>query len=288
LQGGPLGLMGKMAGRVFGRGAGGGISAGPSGTLTSFRGGVSTLVQVLADRAGADLHLGAPVTSLERIATGWLVGARTSEGATRYHPADAVVLACPADAAAGLLQSAFPSLSGELAAIPYASITVVATAFARADLPEGTVDGFGFLVPDVEHRPILGVLWDSSIFPDRAPPGQVLLRAMVGGARHPDLAAMPDDAVVATVRQQIAELMGIRATPTRVRVIRWARGIPQYNVGHLDRLSRIDASLAGLPGLFLCHNSYRGISLDDCCREAMLASGRVLAHLGVPAGEGGA
>lgn len=287
LQGGLPRLLGKMAGRVFGRGPGGGISAGPSGVLTSFKGGVTTLVQVLAERVGASLRLGAPVTSIERVATGWLVGAGTGEG-THYYPADALVLACPADVSSRLLQSAFPSLSGELGAIPYASITVVAVGFNKADLPEGAVDGFGFLVPEVEHRPVLGVLWDSSIFPDRAPPGQVLLRAMVGGARHPDLAVAADEVLVPMVLQQIAELMGIRATPTRVHVVRWAQGIPQYNVGHLDRMARIDASLSRLPGLFLCHNSYRGISLDDCCREAQLASDRVISHLGVMPCQGGA
>ncbi len=276
MQGGPWGLFSKMVGKAFGRGPGGGISAGPSGMLTSFRGGVATLVEELAGRMGDALRLSHAVAEIRPSATGWVVRADTPEG-PRHFPADALVLACPADAAARLLQDVAPSMAAEVGGIRCASITVVATAFARDQLPGGAVDGFGFLVPEVERRPILGTLWDSTVFPDRAPDGQVLLRTMVGGARHPDLAMADDAWLVSTVRAQLADLMGIRAEPTRVQVIRWQRGIPQYDVGHLDRMARIDAARTRLPGLFLCHNAYRGISLDDCCREAAATAASVLA-----------
>lgn len=279
LQGGPLGLAGKMLRRLAGKGSGGGISAGPSGTLTSFRGGVATLVQALADRLGPSLHTSTPVTRIERTGACWLVHARVGDR-ERAFPADALVLACPADDAGRLVAAESPSLARLLGEIPAASITVVATAFARNDLPAGAVDGFGFLIPETEHRPILGTLWDSSIFPDRAPAGQVLLRSMVGGARHPDLAALPDDELARTVLGQLADLMGVRATPTHVHIVRWLRGIPQYNVGHGARMQRIEAARDRLPGLFLCHNSYRGISLDDCCREAAATAGAVGRFLG--------
>jgi oxygen-dependent protoporphyrinogen oxidase len=278
MQGGPRKLAGKMLARLFGRGSGGSINAGPSGMLTSFKGGVATLVQAMAARVGPGLRLSMPVTSLRRTATGWLVSAGTGE-ARQHFPADALVLSCPSDEAARLLQDSSRRMASELAAIGCASITVVATAFARQDLPPGAVDGFGFLVPDIEHRPILGTLWDSTVFPDRAPDGQVLLRTMVGGARHADLAVTPDDALVPMVLAQLSDLMGISAVPTMVRVVRWPRGIPQYDVGHLDRMARIDGFRRQLPGLFLCHNAYRGISLDDCCREAAETAGAVMSSL---------
>lgn len=249
--------------------------AGPGGTLTSFRGGVRTLVETLAAALGDAMVLGAPVRRVERTASGYRVLAGTPE---RDIPASAVVLACPAYEAARMCGDLAPSLAGELDAIPYAPVTVVATAYARADVPH-PLDGFGFLVPGREGRPILGTLWDSSVFGDRAPEGHVLLRTMVGGARRPDLAGMPDRDLLDAVRMQLRDFLGVRAEPTRVWIHRHDRGIPQYEVGHGDRLARMDAALRGLPGLFLCHNAYRGIALNDCAREARATAGAVVRFL---------
>ncbi len=250
--------------------------AGPGGTLTSFRGGVRTLVETLAAALGESLVLDAPVRRIERTASGYRVLAGTPE---REYAASAVVLACPAYEAARLCGDWAPGLAGELDAIPYAPVTVVATAYARADVPH-PLDGFGFLVPGREERPVLGTLWDSSVFPDRAPAARVLLRTMIGGARHPDLAAMPERDAVAAVRAQLKDFLGVRADPLRVWVYHHERGIPQYEVGHLDRMARIEAALGKTPGLFLCHNAYRGIALNDCAREARVTAEAVLRFLG--------
>lgn len=255
--------------------------AGPGGTLQSYRGGVATLPAALAasiggPRAGGGdgLVLSTAATGIRRTATGWEVMAET-DGAARTFPADAVVLSCPAYDAARLLRIAAPGAVEPLGGIPYAPVAVVATAFARDEVAR-PLDGFGFLIPGTERRPILGTLWDSSVFEDRAPPGMVLLRSMAGGARRPDVAEMPDSDLVAIVRAQLADLMGIRAAPRLVRVYRWDRGIPQYDLGHLGRVAAAEAALAREPGLFLCHNAYRGIALADCCREAA-ATGRNVA-----------
>ncbi len=247
--------------------------AGPGGTLTSFRGGVRTLVETVAAALGASLILDAPVRRIERTASGYRVVAGEQEVS-----ASAVVLACPAYEAARLCGDFAPDLAQELWAIPYAPITVVATAYARTDVPH-PLDGFGFLVPRREGRPVLGTLWDSSVFPDRAPEGRVLLRTMLGGARHPDLAALPEREAVAAVRAQLRDLLGVRADPLRVWVYRHERGIPQYEVGHLARMGRIEAALQALPGLFLCHNAYRGIALNDCAREARATGCAVIRFL---------
>jgi len=171
-----------------------------------------------------------------------------------------------------------------LSGIEFAPVTVVATAFAASDL-DGPLDGFGFLVPRAEQRPILGTLWDSSVFEDRAPGDSVLLRTMVGGARDPETAGLPEHDVLALVLEQLRELMGIRASPVMTRVYRWKRGIPQYNVGHRDILAAVDAGTAGLDGLFLCHNSYRGVSLNDCAREAEITAAALLDRLFPRAGD---
>ncbi len=253
--------------------------AGPGGTLTSFRGGVRTLVETLAAALGDAVVLGAPVRRVERTASGYRVLAGTPERAV---PASAVVLACPAYEAARMCEDLAPSLAEDLAAIPYAPVTVVATAYARADVPH-PLDGFGFLVPGREGRPVLGTLWDSSVFGDRAPEGRVLLRTMVGGARRPDLAALPDRDLLEAVRAQLRDFLGVRADPVRVWVYRHDRGIPQYEVGHGERLARIADALRDLPGLFLCHNAYRGIALNDCAREARATAEAAVRFLTPPA-----
>lgn len=252
--------------------------AGPGGTLTSFRGGVQSLVELLQGGLGSNLLLDAEVTGLHRNSSGYEVVATLPDGEESRHPADAVVLSCPAQVAGGLMEAQAPTLAGLLDGIETASVTIVATAFNQDDL-EGPPDGFGFLVPRVEDRPILGTLWDSSVFTDRAPAGQVLLRTMVGGARAPDLAGLDNETLTGTVLEQLSELMGIKARPTRVQVIRHDQGIPQYTLGHPRRMEAIEEALDALPGLFLCHNSYRGIALNDCAREARKTAGQVLDYL---------
>jgi oxygen-dependent protoporphyrinogen oxidase len=272
---GMLGVMRER--RKEGRKTGAG-PAGPAGRLTSFSGGVRTLVDALRDRLADTLVLETPVTRVRRTAWGMLVYSRRPDGTERRDAADVVVLACPAYEASRILGDESPSLAATLADIPDAPIAVVATAFQRPDVPH-PLDGFGFLIPKAEARPILGTLWDSAIFPDRAPAGQILLRSMVGGARDPEVVSAGDDVLVGRVRSQLRELLGIRADPVLVRVYRYEHGIPQYTVGHLGRLERIDRALGRFPGLFLCHNAYRGIALNDCCREAMRTARQALSFL---------
>lgn len=249
--------------------------AGPSGILTSFRGGVRTIIETLATVLKDSLVLHAPVRVVERTQRGYRVLAGSPE---REYAASAVVLACPAYEAGRMIANFAESLANELISIPYAPVTVVATAYERADVLH-PLDGFGFLVPSREQRAILGTLWDSSIFPDRAPAGRVLMRTMIGGSRRPDLAAMSDRDAVDAVREQMRDFLGVRADPLRVWVYRHDRGIPQYEVGHVERLGRIEAALRGLPGLFLCHNAYRGIALNDCAREARATAEAVVRTL---------
>jgi oxygen-dependent protoporphyrinogen oxidase len=126
------------------------------------------------------------------------------------------------------------------------------------------LDGFGFLVPSKERRNVLGTLVDSNIFPGRAPEDSILLRSMVGGARTPELAMLPDQQIVERVMTDLKDILGIRVEPDFVRIFRHEKAIPQYIVGHAARLERIQEKLQQYPGLILTGNAFKGVSLNDC------------------------
>ena len=140
------------------------------------------------------------------------------------------------------------------------------------------LDGFGLLTTTAARLPILGVLWDSSIFPDRAPAGCKSVRVMIGGQRNPELVQQDEDALVATALEGLRRTMGIDAEPDTRFVQKWARGIPSYAPGHIQRVDRIFEQLARHPGLHLCCNAYRGIAMNDSVRAGReLAAGMVAA-----------
>jgi oxygen-dependent protoporphyrinogen oxidase len=249
---------------------------GPGGLLTSFEDGMSALTDSLAARLGDRLRLGCPVQGLDLAQQRYRL--HFADGAAEEF--DTLVVAVPAHAQAQLLRDLSPAISDELAAIPYPPVTVVCMGFDRAGMGQG-LHGFGFLVPSRERRGILGTVADSNVFPNRAPAGKVLLRMIVGGARTPQLAEQPDDRLLASVLQELREILGLRAEPEFVRLSRHARAIPQYLVGHAQRLARIEAELGKFPRLVLTGNAFRGVSLNDCVVNAQKTAQALL-----PAGEG--
>ncbi|MBI2221253.1 MAG: protoporphyrinogen oxidase [Acidobacteria bacterium] len=243
----------------------GGIDVGPTGTLTSFVGGTQDLIDALAARLGPALSLNTEVTGLSRGASGWDVA--TSRGPIA---ASAVVLAGAAGVSANLVQPLSYGLSATLRQIPSAPLAVVCLGYDEADLTRtrGPLDGFGFLVPRGEGLRILGALWDSSVYPHRAPEGRALIRVMIGGASDPQILSLSDDELLQTARDDLRRAMNLSVQPVLARVIRHPLGIPQYTVGHLDRLAEIDRRLAAWPGLFLGGNAYRGPSINACIADA--------------------
>jgi oxygen-dependent protoporphyrinogen oxidase len=131
----------------------------------------------------------------------------------------------------------------------------------------------------MERRKILGALWDSSVFPNRAPSGKALIRAMVGGVRNPELAALPAADLIAVARGELAATMGVTAGPILTRAFFHDRGIPQYLVGHGKLLERVESRLAAFPGLYLNSNAYRGIALNDCVLQSRLTADRMAKEL---------
>ena len=254
---------GMRAARRAGKHAGGGSPLGPGGTLTSFDGGLEKLVRGLTGALGERLHLGTGVRTLSRSVSGWTMGFES--GAT--WTASQVVLACPAWTAAPLVRTLDAALAGELDAIPSAPVAVVYTGFAARDVAH-VERGFGFLVPSRERLGILGTLFESSIFTNRAPADHVLWRTMVGGARDRGALDRSDDELVARACKVFESLLGVRAQPAMTYVVRHARGIAQYPLGHTARLARIGALVKPYPGLHLSGSSYHGVSINACIAEA--------------------
>jgi oxygen-dependent protoporphyrinogen oxidase len=251
------------------------------GRMWTFREGLRLLVETLSGRLARPPLLGARARGLRRRGDGpgWVVA---GEGHEEW-AADAVLLTCPAYQQAALLAELDPPLADEVAAIPYNRVTVVGLGYRREDVP-GALDGFGFIALQRDRRDLLGVQWCSSIFPGRAPPGMVLLRALCGGWHRPDAAAWGDDRLLEAVRAELRPAMGITAAPVLHHIVRWERAIPQYHVGHLERVARVEARLARHPGLFVGGNAYRGVALNDCTEQAVVLAERMRSYLPPPGG----
>lgn len=252
--------------------------AGPGGVLTSFQGGLEDLSQALRHVLSDSVRVSSKVVKIER-------GSKKEpflvhvEGHSVPFPAEILVSAVPSDVASSLFSRFEPKASALLNQIPYASLSVVCLGFPQEAIPM-SVDAFGFLIPNKENKKILGTLWDSSIFPDRAPKGYVSLRSMAGGALHADYGLAKPDELVSNTRETLKEVMGIEAAPEFVKLFRWDRAIPQYIVGHGQRLAELELLLTeGHPGLFLTGNAFYGIGINDCVQSAERVADQVTRYI---------
>ena len=194
---------------------------------------------------------------------------------------DAVIMASPAWAAGALLGRVDAALGEELSAIPYSSSITVNLVYDETQLGR-LPDGFGFLVPVVEGRSMLACTFVHRKFLGRTPPGKAVLRAFLGGMKNEALMAAPDETLVATVRRELSEILGEKilprdAEPEHAQVSRWPRAMAQYAVGHQERMQRIAARVAALPGLRLAGNAYDGIGIPDCIRLGRQAAKELIA-----------
>jgi len=196
----------------------------------------------------------------------------------RVLPADAVILATPAYATATLVEGFSPSLATLLRQIPYVSTATVSLGYKKSDLSP-LPQGFGFVVPRSEHRKIIASTWTSNKYPHRAPEGGILLRCYLGGADHEELVSLEDRTLIQIAREELKEIMGISREPVLARVYRWTKAMPQYLVGHLDRLAILEELLSRYPGLFLTGSAYRGVGIPDCIRHGALTAEKVIKYL---------
>jgi oxygen-dependent protoporphyrinogen oxidase len=254
-----------------------GKSAGSRSIFTSMRGGMQQLIDALTARLDpASVRLSTPVSGIEKTADGWKVNAG---GKTEFY--DAIIVASPAWAAGALLGPVDAALGKELGGIPYSSSITVNLIYDEDQLGR-LPDGFGFLVPVVEGRSMLACTFVHRKFLGRTPTGKAVLRAFLGGMNNEALMAVPDEALVATVRRELTEILGEEifpreTMPEHTQVSRWPRAMAQYAVGHQERIARIAARVAALPGLKLAGNAYDGIGIPDCIRLGRKAAKELIA-----------
>ncbi len=198
-------------------------------------------------------------------------------------PAHAVILATPAYVSAELLAGLAPGLAETLDGISYVSTATVSLGYRRADVAH-PLDGYGFVVPRVENRPLLACTWTSSKFPHRAPDNHVLLRCFLGRAGQEEILWLDDDELLRLVRTELEGILGLRARPVLIRIFRWQRAMPQYVVGHLERLAAIEAQLGQYPGLYLTGSAYHGVGLPDNIRAGAQTAEALLRDLATLSG----
>ncbi|MGI9166828.1 MAG: protoporphyrinogen oxidase [Pyrinomonadaceae bacterium] len=239
--------------------------------------GMQMLVERLAARLPATtIQLNSPVESLSygQSSAQWRV--QVNRGASIN--ADAICLAIPPYGAAQLLRESDMKLAEELQGIEYASTATVNLAYEVADTPHA-LEGFGFVVPFLEKRTIIACTFSSVKFNGRAPEGRVLLRAFVGGALQPEMFALDETEMINRVRTDLRELLGIKNPPLFAELTRWPNSMPQYHIGHLERVKRIKERLSSLPGLTLAGNAYAGPGIPDCIRSGETAADQLIKSL---------
>lgn len=247
----------------------------------TLKGGVATLTKTIA----SSLPIGSTVQGKEiaGIVQNDVSGGNPSytisfDGDRDTIEADAVIIATPAYAAANLLKEMDPPLSDQLMDIPYASTATVSIAYKKEDVSH-PLNGFGFVVPKVENRRIMAATWTSVKFSYRAPEDSILIRCFVGGALNEELVSLSDEEMIKMVKEELKDIMGIDAKPTLSRVFRFHKAMPQYTIGHEDKVTRIEQMVDGHDGLFLTGSAYRGIGISDCVHNGEITAKKVFEYL---------
>ena len=192
--------------------------------------------------------------------------------------ADAVILATPAYITAQLVGDLDPEMAAALRGIPYASTVTLSVAYPLSAIPK-PLNAYGYIIPRAEGRSILACTWTSTKFPHRAPEGYGLIRAFIGRAGDEDVLNRTDEELLQMVRDELRQVLGITVEPLLYRIFRWPQAMPQYTLGHLDRVAVIDRRLAAHPGLYVAGNAYRGIGIPDCIASGEAAAAQVVKHL---------
>ena len=248
--------------------------SGPKMTyFMSMKGGMQELVQGCVSYVGAErIRTGTAVVAVEKKESGY----RLTFGDGSTADFDAVVLATPSYVTKEIIGGMDEELCGRLSAIEWSSSATISLAFRKEDIKK-PLPGFGFIVPRVENRRINACTWSSIKWSYRAPDDTVLVRSFVGGGHHEELVSLGDKELLATVREELREMIGIKAEPVFSKVYRWFKGMPKYTVGHLERIAAIDEKLKGHKGLFLIGCSYRGIGMGDCVKSGFDAAAAIAA-----------
>lgn len=244
----------------------------PRGFLT-FPTGLAELVEGLTASLrehGAGIRTGTAVATLQPIGDGYRV--TLANGVSL--DADAVIVATEAWAAPDLLESIDDGIAAALKAVPHVSSAIVALAFRTAELPR-PLDGYGYVVPRTANRPVMATTWLSSKWPGRAPAEMTLVRGFVGRAGQEAVLERADDELVDLLRGELSTVLGITAEPALSRVFRWDCGMPQYTLGHLERVAAVERGLTRYPRLAVAGNAFRGVGIPDCILSGERAAARI-------------
>ncbi len=251
-------------------------------TMASFRSGMSTLLDAMARKLQPEIATGVTVNSIESGGSNlWRIS--WSEGfQTEALTASAIVFATPAYATSKILKGVSEKIALALASIPYAPVAVVNHGYHREHVGHA-LNGFGFLIPRTEKLRTLGVIWNSSLFANRCPSGTVLMTSFIGGASDPHILDRSDSDISSLVHSEIAGLLKISAPPIAERIWRHTRALPQYNLGHAQKVAAIRENLATLHGIFVAGNYLDGPSIGSCVSQAFQTAESVRDYLAASA-----
>ena len=253
----------------------------PRAGLCSFRDGMETLPRAIAGRLGASLHFGTRVTSIRRSQT---------PGRPRFEidiargeqletlAASAVILATPTQIASQILTNLSDSFAPIFSRIEYAPVNVLSACYRREQFQRPR-EGFGFLVPRTEGLHVLGTVFNSSLFPGRAPEGTVAFTSFSGGATEPEFCELTDREITNTVCREVAHVLNINGNAVTTNLQRYARALPQYNIGHTEIIKSLDALTGSMPGLFLTGNYISGPSIGSCVEQACRVAAAARAYI---------
>ena len=237
--------------------------------------GLAEIVEALQARlTDIDLRLSTRVKRVRKNSATYTIDLDSGETLS----ADAVIIATPSYVTADLIADLDSEMATALRGIPYASTITVSVAYPLRDIPH-SLNGYGYIIPSAEGRSILACTWTSTKFPHRAPEGYGLIRAFIGRAGDDESINLSDEKLLQMVRDELQQVLGITAAPKLYRIFRWPQAMPQYTLGHLDRLAVIDRQLIDHTGLFVAGNAYRGIGIPDCIASGETAATHAAKYL---------
>ena len=261
--------------KAAGARAHGGKAPTPAPLFRTLKGGLGQMVDAIASRIeGKATVLRGRAEGIERIAPGFRV-----RGDGAWIEAKNVVVACEAHSGATLLGGVDMRLAELLGGVPYSSSMTVALGYNETEFRKpsgGPPPGFGFLVPKKERRRLIACTWVGTKFSHRVPDGKVVARCFLGGSADAAVLNESDEAIIASVQDELGRIAGVTAKPRFWRISRWPRSMAQYTVGHPKRLAEIEARAAAIPGLYLAGNAYTGIGVPDCIRMGRAAAEKIL------------
>ena len=250
-------------------------------TLQTFRNGNETLIKALAAKLGPALRRSAEVTSIQQNGAGQS-GTRFVVDLKAGHVnetivADRLVLATPPNATANLLKAVLQDIDPQLLKPEYAPLAVASLGYKKTDIAH-SLEGFGFLVPRSEGRRILGTVWNSSLFPRRAPEGHALLTSFLGGATDPGVVDLPTEDILSIVHRDLTPILSISQAPVFSNVQLYERALPQYNLGHVERISNLERQCSYLVNVWLVGNYLHGPSIGTCVEQALNVANEIRAR----------